>query len=82
MAYRSLCRTSLIELRKQLEAPDFYIMELTLGSFFPDPTLEDKIERLTSHLAYEHEKDFDLSRSPYQCDVNDAQSLRDKSQPC
>ena len=70
MAYRSLCRTSLIELRKQ--APDFYVNELTLGSFFPDPTLEDKIERLTSHLAYEHKKDFYLSRSPYQRDVNDA----------
>ena len=46
-----------------------------------DRSLEQEIQRLTAHLADEHQKDLDFAAGPYQRHVNNAESLRYKGEP-
>jgi hypothetical protein len=58
------------------------VLDGTSGSLFLDVALQDPIESFASHLAREHETNFNLAITPHQSHVDDDQSLGHEGQPC
>jgi hypothetical protein len=56
--------------------------EYTARSLFLDISLQHPIERLTRHLAGEHETYLNLAVRPYQRRIDYTEPLRDKCKPC
>src|SRR5271170_8361283 len=69
-AYHSLCRTFLRP-DDQFEPAETGDGNHTFRPFLSEPSLEAKVQRLTAHLAGEHEKHLDLARRPHQRGIHD-----------
>jgi hypothetical protein len=52
------------------------------GAFLAYPSLQEEVQRFAAHLAREHQKNLDFTRSPDQSHIDDTESLRDESKPC
>lgn len=56
--------------------------EGTPRSLLLDPALQAPVEAFTRHLTSKHHHNLDLAIAPYQGRVDDAEALRDESEPC